>query len=175
MRHGHRRRIANFAGLEHRLELVGSIAGRDFYNDSMATTPESTAAALATFSGRAWLLAGGYDKGVDMAPLVDAAAEHARRRPCMVRLARVCTRKSRRNHRLDLPFSARRWPPRLTGVGGTRAGDCLILSPGCASYDQFADYRGAVRTSALVGALAAAPASRNALARPFRSAMTRAR
>ena len=167
--------LRNFAGLEHRLELVGTIAGRDFYNDSMATTPESTAAALAAFSGRAWLLAGGYDKGVDMCALGRRHRRtRTRARPFTARSARVCTRKWRRNHRLDLPFSARRWPPRLTGVGGTRRGRLPILSPGCASYDQFADYRErGAHFRALVDALAAAPASRDAPC-AFRSAMTRA-
>lgn len=160
--------LREFAGLEHRLELVGSIAGRDFYNDSMSTTPESTAAALVTFSGRAWLLAGGYDKHVDMAPLVDAAVEHAQGAALYgaigPRLHAQITAKSslRPVYLAETLAAAFAWCWRQS-----RAGDCLILSPGCASYDQFADYRErGAHFRALVGDQAAAPAPRDALARP---------
>ncbi|HEY4312034.1 MAG TPA: UDP-N-acetylmuramoyl-L-alanine--D-glutamate ligase [Pirellulales bacterium] len=136
------RGLREFAGLEHRLEPVGSLAGRDFYNDSMATTPESTAAALVTFAGRALLMAGGYDKQIDMAPLVTAAAEHA----CGVALYGAI------GHRLHALCGAKLPSDRLY-LGQTMADafawcwqrsqpdHAIILSPGCASYDQFADYR----------------------------------
>lgn len=134
--------LREFAGLEHRLELVGSVAGRDFYNDSMATTPESTAAALATFSGRGWLLAGGYDKGVAMDALTKAACEYARGvafygaigpRLHAETAAQMPTQPIALRETLDAAFA---WCFRQS-----RAGDCILLSPGCASYDQFADYR----------------------------------
>ncbi|HVU90521.1 MAG TPA: UDP-N-acetylmuramoyl-L-alanine--D-glutamate ligase [Pirellulales bacterium] len=145
-----------FTGLEHRLELIGTIAGRAFYNDSMATTPESTAAALAAFSGRAWLLAGGYDKRVDMAALTKATCEHARgaafygaigpRLHAELAVQMPGERVSL-HETLDAAFD---WCFRQS-----RTGDCILLSPGCASYDQFADYRArGARFRSLVGALA---------------------
>ena len=69
--------LRHYKGLPHRLELVGNVDGREFYNDSMATTPESAIAALLTFSGRCWLLVGGYDKGIDMSSLLAALPRHA--------------------------------------------------------------------------------------------------
>jgi UDP-N-acetylmuramoylalanine--D-glutamate ligase len=161
-RAGIERGLREFVGLEHRLELVGSVAGRDFYNDSMATTPESTAAALVTFSGRAWLLAGGYDKQIDMAPLVEAAVEHA----CGVALYGAI------GPRLHALLGAKLPPDRLylsqTMADAfawcwqrSRPGHAVILSPGCASYDQFADYRArGEHFRALVRALDASPAPR---------------
>ncbi len=57
---------------------MGTLEGREFVNDSMATTPESTVAALATFAEHCWLLAGGYDKGCEMGALASAIARDAR-------------------------------------------------------------------------------------------------
>ena len=65
-----------FARLPQRLEWLAVIEGRRFYNDSAATTPESTIAALESLELPVWLLAGGKSKGSDFGPL---AAEIARR------------------------------------------------------------------------------------------------
>ncbi len=60
------RTVAAFAGLPHRLQWVASIAGRNCYNDSAATTPESVLAALDSFESGTWLLMGGVTKGRDL-------------------------------------------------------------------------------------------------------------
>ena len=140
--------LQGFSGLTHRLELVASIEGRAFYNDSMATTPESAVAALETFSGRCWLLAGGYDKGCDMAPLADAIARHARGAaffgaagPRLHAIASACA--------ADFPSAADFLSELVETLDAalawcwrhSRPGDCITLSPACASYDQFVDYR----------------------------------
>ena len=51
-----------FTGVEHRLELVAEVGGVRFINDSIATTPDRTAAALDAFTHEVTLIAGGYDK-----------------------------------------------------------------------------------------------------------------
>ena len=61
-----------------RLEWFAVVDGRRFYNDSAATTPESTVAALEALDRPLWLLAGGADKGCDFGPLVTAIARRAR-------------------------------------------------------------------------------------------------
>lgn len=66
--------ITGFAGVEHRLEYVDSIRGVRFYNDSIATTPESTIAALRSFHRPIWLLLGGSDKGLDYTELANEIA-----------------------------------------------------------------------------------------------------
>src|SRR5207248_1360904 len=72
------RGLSQFAGLPHRLALVGEINGRKFYDDSMATTPESAMAAVDTFARGGWFLVGGKDKGCDFGPLADKLARGAR-------------------------------------------------------------------------------------------------
>lgn len=61
--------VRNFKGLEHRLELVGSALGRTFYNDSFATGPQPTIAAIRSFNEPETLILGGSDKGLDYSEL----------------------------------------------------------------------------------------------------------
>ena len=136
------RGLRSFSGLPHRLELLGTVAGREFYNDSMATTPESAVAALATFSGRAWLLAGGHDKGSDMDRLGAAVAQHGRG-AAFYGAARDTLMTMAQRH---APAAALHATQRLDEALSwcfeqSRADDVIVLSPACASYDQYRDYR----------------------------------
>jgi len=74
--------LETFASLPGRLEYLRTVRGMPVYNDTNATTPEATAVALTALdpegAGRIVLIAGGADKGLDLAPLVDAARAHAR-------------------------------------------------------------------------------------------------
>lgn len=146
------RALSEFDGLPHRLKLVRTIDGRRFYNDSMATSPESVIAALETLTGRVWLLAGGYDKGCDYTALGRVISRHARGAAFFGRARRV----------LDAAVDRCAAPPPTTSVETldealvwcwrrSSPGDAIALSPACASYDQFRDYRDrAARFIALV-------------------------
>jgi len=63
--------VRNFKGLEHRLELVDTINGVTFYNDSFATGPQPTIAAINSFTEPETLILGGSDKGLDYQDLGD--------------------------------------------------------------------------------------------------------
>lgn len=129
--------LASFRGLPHRLEFVAESRGRRFYNDSKSTTPSATRLAVEALGdpGRVHLIVGGYDKQIDLAPLV------------------VETR------RVAGVYAIGQTGPRLAGAAGAGADDCgtldvaveralsrmkpgdvLLLSPGCASWDQFENY-----------------------------------
>lgn len=69
--------IEQLPQLDHRLEVVVRRAGVEWVDDSLATAPQPTAAALAVYAGRpVVLIIGGFDRGVDFAPLADAVQEH---------------------------------------------------------------------------------------------------
>ena len=134
--------LANFRGLPQRLEWFAVIDGRRFYNDSTATTPEATTAALESLDGPIWLLAGGADKGCDFGPLVKAIA----RRTCGVALfgsvaemlhGRIAAENP------SLPCAALRTMDESLGWcwERSRPGDLLLLSPACSSHDQFRNFR----------------------------------
>jgi len=138
--------LASFSGLPHRLERVDVDAPVRVFNDSKSTTPQAAAMALAAFdepgevgAGRVHLLAGGYDKGVDLAPLVEAACRAARAwcvgatGPAIARAVNAAG--GRATECGDLGTAVAR------ALEAARPGDVLLLSPGCASWDQFRDFQ----------------------------------
>jgi UDP-N-acetylmuramoylalanine--D-glutamate ligase len=135
------RALAEFAGLPHRLAFVAEVVGRRFFNDSKATTPEAAIAALASLDRPTWILLGGSDKQVDLAPLVQSVGAHARGAATFgtiaVKLddllsARAAQIPRSRSATLDEAFTCC-WKQ-------SRPGDAILLSPACASLDQFRDY-----------------------------------
>jgi len=67
--------LMSFQGLEHRLEFVGHVAGRDWFNDSKATNPDAAQAALTSFDKVVWIC-GGLRKGLSLDALTDVVKEH---------------------------------------------------------------------------------------------------
>jgi len=67
--------MMSFQGLEHRLEFVGRIAGKDWFNDSKATNPEAAVAALTSFDKVIWIC-GGLRKDLSLDSLVDMVQAH---------------------------------------------------------------------------------------------------
>jgi UDP-N-acetylmuramoylalanine--D-glutamate ligase len=138
-----RRGLQEFQPLPHRLQFIAEVAGRRFYNDSKATTPEAVQLALASFEAPIVLLAGGYDKGIDLASMARAIAERtkavalfgqtAAKLETLVRLCDITGRVA--IHRAANLAEAFAWSNRQAVVG-----DIVLLSPGCASYDQFQNY-----------------------------------
>ncbi|MEG1073410.1 MAG: UDP-N-acetylmuramoyl-L-alanine--D-glutamate ligase, partial [Oscillospiraceae bacterium] len=67
-----------FAGVEHRIELVRTLNGVKFYNDSIASSPSRTTAGLRSFSQKVILIAGGYDKKIPFDDLGSVIADHVK-------------------------------------------------------------------------------------------------
>ena len=134
--------LASFGGLRHRLEFVGELAGRRFYDDSKSTSPQATIAALAAVEEPVWLLAGGHSKGANFEAL--AATVVARARGAAVfGAARQMLRSEVQTATRSFDVVARE---RLADAfdwcwARSQPGDAILLSPACASYDQFRDYR----------------------------------
>jgi UDP-N-acetylmuramoylalanine--D-glutamate ligase len=158
-----RRAVAAFRGVEHRLEFVREIGGVQYYNDSKATSVDAAAKALSAFGSGVHLILGGKDKGAPYEPirkllegrvrdvyLIGAAAELIEKQLSGV----VPLYRSG-----DLETAVREASARAV------PGDVVLLSPACASFDQFQDYeqRGRVFKE-LVARLAAHPAERRVAA-----------
>ncbi|MBM81620.1 MAG: UDP-N-acetylmuramoyl-L-alanine--D-glutamate ligase [Planctomycetaceae bacterium] len=130
--------IAAFSGLPHRLQLVGEYEGRRFYNDSIATTPESSIAALQAIDAPIVLLAGGYDKKIDLSPMVDAIAENARAVALMGQTATQLQQLLKTNNEQTNTKVCSNFPESFEWAWQiSRPGDAVLLSPGCASYGWF--------------------------------------
>jgi UDP-N-acetylmuramoylalanine--D-glutamate ligase len=144
-----REAIRSFTGVPHRLELVRSLEGVSYYNDSIATSPDRTRAALAAIPGPVLLILGGHDKALPWETLCREAV-----RRCRVVLVLGEAEDIIAGHLGD---ALRATSPglltadavircgdleRAVHEGRIRAqrGDTVLLSPGCASYDQFRDF-----------------------------------
>jgi UDP-N-acetylmuramoylalanine--D-glutamate ligase len=156
-----RRAAAAFTGVEHRLQVVGLVDGVRFVNDSQGTQPDAVIAALRAFPGPIVLIAGGRDKGVDLAELAGVVAEAAHAAvligesgPTLERLFRDAgmartTRAGSMDEAVGVAagIARRALEDRPEGTIAT-----VLLSPAAASFDMFEDY--AARGRAFIEAVA---------------------
>ena len=123
-------------GLPHRLEFVPGLDGWRYCNDSIATTPEATMAALAAIEGPLAVILGGSDKGADytaLAAAVIARGAHSILIGATAERLATCLRAAGGNPVIarELTFAVSLARKSIPG-GGT-----VLLSPACASFDQF--------------------------------------
>ena len=127
------RALARFTGPPHRLEHIGTWNGVAWYNDSKATTPHAAAAAIRSFD-RIVLIAGGYDKHVDLSPMAVDRARVDALIAVGATAAAVSTAFDGVEHREtvdDLAAAVER------AHDIASPGSIVLLSPGCASFDQY--------------------------------------
>jgi UDP-N-acetylmuramoylalanine--D-glutamate ligase len=135
--------LIDFKGLEHRLEFVAEIKGVQYYDDSFATTPESSTVAIEAFKQNKILILGGSDKHADyrqlaetikltkvksviligqQGPKIEATLKEAGYEQCVYG----------GNNMQEIV---------LTAQAQSSSGDIVLLSPACASFDMFKDYK----------------------------------
>jgi UDP-N-acetylmuramoylalanine--D-glutamate ligase len=132
--------LADFHGLPHRLQRVRRRRGVDWYDDSKGTNVGATVAALSGLGRPALLIAGGDGKGQDFVPLAPAVAAHARTVLLIGRDAPLIERAlAGTGATLERCASLEQAVARAAGLAS--AGDAVLLSPACASFDMFRDYR----------------------------------
>ncbi len=136
--------VSSFRGLPHRMEYAGVFDGVAYYNDSIATIPEATIAALKALPQTATLILGGKDRGVNYERLIDfvgqSGVEHvlftgdagAR----MYRIAKETKKLEGKWMSLVNSFD----DAVLLAKKRTPAGKICLLSPAAASYDAFRDF-----------------------------------
>ncbi len=133
------RAIREFRGLPFRMELVGRFRGVEIYNDSKATTPNALKSALASFPDYSVILiAGGKDKGADFSSLTETVSRK-------VKLALLIGETKEKMKSVfggstevqtcdDLSSALER------ALSAAKAGDFILFSPGCSSFDMFSSY-----------------------------------
>jgi UDP-N-acetylmuramoylalanine--D-glutamate ligase len=134
--------IAEFRALPHRLEPVGEIGGASYFNDSIATSPERSIAALLAFSEPIVLLAGGRDKHLPMEDWANLIRQRVHHLVVFGEAAQLIARAVRE---AGLPAGAIIQVQSLdeavaAATEVARPGDVVLLSPGCTSYDAFFDF-----------------------------------
>ena len=130
--------IASFPGLPHRIERLGERDGVSFYNDSKATNPEATARALASFERIYWI-AGGVPKDGPLAPLLPFLDRVARTYLIGAAEARFAVELSGRTDCVP-SGTLERAVAQASADAQADGGGVVLLSPACASFDQFANF-----------------------------------
>lgn len=133
-----------FKGLEHRLEFVKTVGGVSYYNDSFSTVPETAIAAIRSFSEPIVLIVGGSEKGSDFTELgKEIARSHVK---ALVVIGSMTDRILKAVN--DVGYHGQV----VTGLGDMKSivsesrrqaaqGDVVLLSPACASFDMFKNYK----------------------------------
>jgi UDP-N-acetylmuramoylalanine--D-glutamate ligase len=136
--------LRTFRPLPHHLELVATIAGVSYYDDSVATTPESALVGLNSFDSPPIIILGGKDKGAKFDMLLTACIERCYGVICLGRI---------RDKLLQQLLNLRgpKCLPHVVGVDSleqavlsaaslAKPGQAVLLSPACSSYDMFTNY-----------------------------------
>ena len=131
--------LRTFAGVAHRLETIATRGDVAYVNDSKATNVASTLVAIGAYAGGVHLIAGGLGKSQDFTPLAPVVAEHCRavyligEAAAEIELA-LAGSGVPVEHSGELPRAV------ASARAAARAGDTVLLSPACASYDQYPNY-----------------------------------
>jgi UDP-N-acetylmuramoylalanine--D-glutamate ligase len=130
--------IRGFGGVPHRLEQGGERAGVRWVNDSLATIPVATNAALVAFDVPVVLIAGGQGKGLEYADLAAAIAARARAAVLIGETADELERLVA--GRVPVRRAASMDDAVRVAADLAQPGDVALLSPAAASFDMFTDY-----------------------------------
>lgn len=137
--------LTTFTGVEHRLELVRDFAGVKYYNDSIATTPARTMAALGALGAPIHLIAGGYDKNLPFDEMAEFICNQSSVQTVLTigvtsnkieqALIQASGEKPQVEHCQSLEAAVRK------ATSLARQGEIVLLSPACASYDMFPNFQ----------------------------------
>lgn len=136
--------IQGFEGLPHRLERVGEYGGVLFYNDSLATTPDAAVAALQAFAVPVVLIAGGSSKGADFGALGRQLAAGPVKAVVLLgeEGERIAQAALEAGYRGELIRGCQGMAEAVARARGrVQPGEVVLLSPACASFGLFANYK----------------------------------
>ena len=129
--------VYSFSGLEHRLERIGSFKGREFINDSKATTVSAVLTALRSLRGKGVLILGGRTKGDDYSRLA-AGLDGTVRTLVLIGESKDYFSRIFKGH--DQVPAETLDDAVVKAMRASGEGDVILLSPACASFDMFKDY-----------------------------------
>ena len=134
-----------FRGLEHRLELVGKVSGVRFYDDSFSTIPETTIAAIGAFKDPEILILGGSSKNSDFKELGEVISSSNNIKAIIgigAEWPRIQQQLTINNSQLTIIEGLKNMGEVVQkAVSISEPGDVVLLSPACASFDMFKNYK----------------------------------
>jgi UDP-N-acetylmuramoylalanine--D-glutamate ligase len=131
--------LSEFPGLEHALEVVRERRGVRFINDSKGTNVDATLKALESIDQPIWLIAGGRDKGGDFSRLAPAIRQRVKRLILIGEAAPLIASVMKGYQAVERAGTLKEAVE--LAASRAEAGDVVLLSPACASFDMFMDYQ----------------------------------
>ncbi len=131
--------LRTYKGLAHRVEKVAEVAGITYYDDSKGTNVGATEAALKGLGKPVVVILGGDGKGQDFSPLKDAVAQHVRAAVLIGRDAPLIEKALQGCGKPILKARDMEEAVRIA-TQNARAGDAVLMSPACASFDMYRNY-----------------------------------
>lgn len=141
------RALRSFMGLEHRLEFVRDVDGVRYYNDSFATNPSSTIAAVRAFEAPEVLILGGSSKGSDFSELATVIAQCSENIRAIIGIGaewptiKTELEKAGVSNILYIEGCATMSEVVTAAHGAAKTGDIVLMSPACASFGMFPNYK----------------------------------
>ena len=130
--------LVRFSGLKHRMELVDQIRGVTFYNDSKATNVGAVVKSLESLPAPLVLIAGGKDKGGSYAPLQSLLRQKVK---LLILLGEARERmRAELGGEVETVMTASLDEAVRTAFSRSEAGDTVLFSPACSSFDMFTSY-----------------------------------
>ncbi|MGH7158125.1 MAG: UDP-N-acetylmuramoyl-L-alanine--D-glutamate ligase [Candidatus Saccharimonadales bacterium] len=141
-----RKVLTSFAGLLHRLEMVREVDGIKFYNDSFASDPYATEAAIAAIPGNKVMIIGGFDgRKLPLAELAKTLYEHRREVPAVILIGESAKRLAealKQSGFTDFYLSPAKTMAEIVADAQAHAkkGESIVFSPGFPSFDMFKNF-----------------------------------
>ena len=130
--------IDHFKGLPHRIELIDTVRGVTFYDDSKATNIDAAIKSIASFSRPVVLIAGGRHKGSDYLPLVKASSNRVKGAVFLGEAS--CLLAEAFDNKISWRKATSMTDAVSLAFDQAKEGDVVLLAPACASFDMFRDF-----------------------------------
>ena len=132
--------LKTFKAVEHRIEYVATKKGVDYYNDSKGTNTDATIKAIKAMKKPTYLIVGGYEKNANFLPMIREFKNKVKEAIIIGqvrdRMSKDCEKLNFYNYKIKDSF--------LEAIDycyqNAKSGECVLLSPACASFDMFKDY-----------------------------------
>ena len=132
--------LREFKAVEHRIEFVRDRGGVKFYNDSKGTNPDAAIKAIQSMPGRIVLIAGGYDKNSEYDEWIESFDGRVKELILMGQTREAIERCARAHGFGNIVFVDDMEEAVRTAYSYADMGDCVLLSPACASWGMFKNY-----------------------------------
>ncbi|MDR1941522.1 MAG: UDP-N-acetylmuramoyl-L-alanine--D-glutamate ligase [Endomicrobium sp.] len=130
--------ISSYKGVEHRIEYVRTLNGVQYYNDSKSTNVDSARVALESFKGGIFLIMGGLDKGAPYSPLKKLVAKRVK---AVLLIGSASSKIKKELAGSCVFYDCKNIENAVKKAYLTaKKGDIVLLSPACASFDQFKNF-----------------------------------